>query len=221
MRRILLSLAMIAMVSTVAVGATRAYFSDTETSPNNTFTAGTLDLKVNNADSPVVTLIYDNMKPGDSTGYQVYCMRNAGTVTGTVSVEFGTVVNNENGTNTPEDIAEAKPFIGFTEGELGQYLKRAVGWGPCGWSVPSTVISDWSTGPTHSWGTPALNGTSGQTFTYGIPLTAGQEVGFFLKLELESDLKRWDGTTWYDVDDNIIQSDSAVFDMAFHLEQTP
>lgn len=46
MKRILLSLAMIAMVSTVAVGATKAYYADTETVLNNTFASGTLDLRL-------------------------------------------------------------------------------------------------------------------------------------------------------------------------------
>lgn len=46
MKKIILSLAIIAMVGTVAVGVTRSFFSDTETSTGNTFTAGAIDLKV-------------------------------------------------------------------------------------------------------------------------------------------------------------------------------
>ena len=46
MKKILLSLSMIAVVAVVGVGATGAFFSDTETSTNNTFTAGAIDLKV-------------------------------------------------------------------------------------------------------------------------------------------------------------------------------
>lgn len=221
MNKILASLAMIAVISSTAVGATQAYFSDTETSTGNTLAAGTLDLKVNDADSPVVVLSYSDMKPGDSTGYQVYCMKNTGSVTGTASVEFSAIINNENGANTPENIAETDPSIGFAEGELGQYLKRGFGWGPCNWSVPSIVLSDWQTGPAHPWGIPALNGVGGQTFTYSTPLNTNQEIGFFFKLDLENDLRRWDGTKWIDIDDNVIQSDSVVFDMSFHLDQTP
>lgn len=44
--RILGSLALIVFVGAVAVSATGAFFSDTETSTGNTFTAGSLDLKV-------------------------------------------------------------------------------------------------------------------------------------------------------------------------------
>jgi predicted ribosomally synthesized peptide with SipW-like signal peptide len=54
MKKIVLSLAVIAVVATVAVTATRAYFSDTATITGNTFTAGTLDLKIDrNIDSGV------------------------------------------------------------------------------------------------------------------------------------------------------------------------
>ncbi|MGI5841638.1 MAG: TasA family protein [Patescibacteria group bacterium] len=47
MKRILLSLAMIAVVGSTAVGATRAYFSSTATITENTFATGTLEVRVN------------------------------------------------------------------------------------------------------------------------------------------------------------------------------
>src|SRR3989344_4268242 len=46
MKKIILSLSVIAAVAAVVVGATTAFFSDTETSTSNTFTAGSIDLKV-------------------------------------------------------------------------------------------------------------------------------------------------------------------------------
>ncbi|MBT9168991.1 MAG: hypothetical protein DDT19_02343 [Syntrophomonadaceae bacterium] len=45
-KRILISLSVIGAVAAMAVGGTVAYFSDTEASRGNTFTAGTLDLKI-------------------------------------------------------------------------------------------------------------------------------------------------------------------------------
>ncbi len=48
MKKIILSLAMIAAMAALAVGATTAYFSDTETSSGNTFTAGAIDLAIAN-----------------------------------------------------------------------------------------------------------------------------------------------------------------------------
>ncbi|MDP2705064.1 MAG: SipW-dependent-type signal peptide-containing protein [bacterium] len=46
MKKILLSLGMISVVAVLAIGATGAFFSDTETSTGNTFTAGAVDLTV-------------------------------------------------------------------------------------------------------------------------------------------------------------------------------
>ena len=55
MKKIVLSLSMMAAVAMVAIGATGAFFSDTETSTGNTFTAGAIDLKVDS------TSHYNNM----------------------------------------------------------------------------------------------------------------------------------------------------------------
>lgn len=221
MKRLLLSLSMLGMASILAIGATTAYFSDTEVSSANTFTAGTLDLKVDDNDGPVVSFNVSNIAPGYTTGYQVYCLKNTGTIPGQPSVEFSAVTNSENGLFGPEAAVDSSA----DEGELGQYLKRTIGVGPCGWSVPSLVSSDWQTGPAHSWGTPGLNGLAGKRYFagptgYKFPvLREGESYGLFFKLELEEDLRKWDGTKWLDVNDNIIQSDSVTFDIMFHLEQ--
>jgi len=45
-KKILISLSVIAAVAAIAIGGTVAYFSDTETSSGNTFTAGSIDLKI-------------------------------------------------------------------------------------------------------------------------------------------------------------------------------
>ena len=46
MEKILISLAIIGVVAAIGIGATVAYFSDTEISTGNTFTAGSIDLTV-------------------------------------------------------------------------------------------------------------------------------------------------------------------------------
>ena len=46
MKKVLISLSAIVLVAAVAIGATVAFFSDTETSTGNTFTAGAIDLTV-------------------------------------------------------------------------------------------------------------------------------------------------------------------------------
>jgi len=55
MNKILLSLAIIAVVAAIGIGATVAYFSDTEASIGNTFTAGELDIQIDS------TCHYDGM----------------------------------------------------------------------------------------------------------------------------------------------------------------
>ncbi len=47
-KKILISLSLIGLVAAIAIGGTIAYFSDTETSIGNTFTAGAIDLKIDN-----------------------------------------------------------------------------------------------------------------------------------------------------------------------------
>lgn len=71
MKKILISASIVAAVAAVVVGATTAYFSDTETSQGNTFTAGSLDLIVyidDNPQNPLNGPIFSvpDMKPGDS-----------------------------------------------------------------------------------------------------------------------------------------------------------
>ncbi|RLG29440.1 hypothetical protein DRN97_11865 [Methanosarcinales archaeon] len=66
----LISVMCIALVAMTAGAGTLAYFSDTETSTGNTFTAGTLDLKISDGedwgDGVTATWTLSDMKPGDS-----------------------------------------------------------------------------------------------------------------------------------------------------------
>ncbi|MBS4031501.1 MAG: SipW-dependent-type signal peptide-containing protein [Clostridiales bacterium] len=106
----------------------------------------------------------------------------------------------------------------------GLELPHSMGWGPKGWTVPSRIHSQWQAGPPHPWGIPGLNGLGGKTYgTFGYLtndiLAPGQEVAFFLRVSLDSDLQRWDGTKWIDVPDNMIQGDSVDFTLTFKLDQ--
>ena len=87
MKKIILSLAVIAMVAAVGTMATVSYFSDTDVSENNTFTAGNMEIYVNENG------IYDNsttgnglpfnetnMSPGNSWGYNYAAVANKGSI---------------------------------------------------------------------------------------------------------------------------------------------
>ena len=258
--KILISVFVIGILAFSIGWGTYSYFSDTETSTGNTFTAGTINLEVTESTSFVITV--DNIAPGYDSGYYKWILKNVGTLPGKVSVTFSVITNNENGIEEPEQAAESQPYAS-SEGELGQYLKPGIhpdeipedlkqyvtiierndeegwfiaevseevdiggtiGWGPAGWSVPSRLYSQWQAGPPHPWGTPGLNGLGGNTYgTLGYLtddiLNPGQEVAFFFRVKLDSDLRLWDGTKWIDIDDNLIQGDSVTFSITFRLEQ--
>lgn len=82
MKKILIALmAVMITIGLVGIG-TYAYFSDTETSTGNIFTAGTLDIKLWGSDwedSVTGTWTFDNMAPGDVVEETLY-VRNAGSV---------------------------------------------------------------------------------------------------------------------------------------------
>lgn len=65
MKKALSSLLVIGVIGATAVGLSSAFFSDTETSSGNTFTAGTLDLTVDSEDNPPALIIVSDLKPGD------------------------------------------------------------------------------------------------------------------------------------------------------------
>ncbi len=76
MKKILISVSIIAAAAAVVVGATTAYFSDTETSTGNTFTAGTIDITMANQVVTLPTQIGD-IKPG-MTQYIDFDVNNVG-----------------------------------------------------------------------------------------------------------------------------------------------
>lgn len=90
--KIILSLSVIAAVAVIGVGGTIAYFTDTEASTNNTFTAGTLDLQVaanggSFASAPVALATVSNMQPGqENTTPYTLGFKNSGTIDGKVKI---------------------------------------------------------------------------------------------------------------------------------------
>ena len=77
MKKIAMSLSMIAFVSMLAVGVTAAYFTSTTTVTANTFSSGTLELRVNG--EPTVTgANFTAVAPGDMKVSPVYGIQNNG-----------------------------------------------------------------------------------------------------------------------------------------------
>ena len=102
----------IAIAAAVAVGGTVAYFSDTETSTGNTFTAGTLDLGLGNSSGTATTgSVTQTWKtgtawaPGNTEDKTLY-VKNSGTINATkIKVAFTETLTN--GTPTTVDDPKA------------------------------------------------------------------------------------------------------------------
>jgi predicted ribosomally synthesized peptide with SipW-like signal peptide len=207
MKKILLSLLTIALVSIVAVGATRAYFSDTETSVGNSFTAGTLDLKVDNQDDPsVVHITKSNMKPQAPWTYQGYnqqwILKNSGSLPGAISITVKNIKNIENGCIEPElGLSDITCGSGDDQGELGQYTW--VDWGNNGGSVTTPF-----TAPKHF---DPLN-TANNVVVTGPVLQPGDTYNAYMWLDFP---RRTDNM------ENLAQGDGMQFDVEFKLVQLP
>lgn len=202
MQKILLSLLTVGLVASVAFGATRAYFSDTETSTGNTFAAGTLDLKVDDAnDSNVVHVTLSNMKPGDTATYS-WTLKNAGSVAGKPWVEIKNVSNLENLVGEPEAVVDTT--IGADEGELGANLVAQIRDQSIGYvyymGSRFQTINAWEGKTVGKIAAPQLT----QEFS---SLGAGATDNVYFELSIDNTVG------------NIIQSDSLEFDVVFHLEQ--
>ena len=120
-----LTLAALLIIGIVG-GGTWAYFSDIETSQDNTLTAGTLNLQVGATDPCTESIdVGPNLKPGDSGNAADWPITNLGSVSGTLKVEIGSITNYENTRIEPEEAA-GDTTTGATEGELGDFLDTAV-----------------------------------------------------------------------------------------------
>ena len=115
MKKILISLMAIALVIGLVGAGTMAYFSDTETSSGNTFTAGTLDLTASATGMPFNV---GPMKPGDSGSGKI-ALTNAGTIgAAELDISMSTVINNDVSTAEPENDLGTNSGLGDLGGQL-------------------------------------------------------------------------------------------------------
>lgn len=148
MQRIILSLALIVIVGgVITFGATKAFFSDTETSAANTFTAGDIDLKIDNesyyngVSNPETSwsltdltiqkfFDFDDLKPNDygEDTISLHIDTNDAYMCANVTLTS----NNENGQTEPE--SEVDLTTGTSTGELAG-LVEFIWWGDDGDNV--------------------------------------------------------------------------------------
>jgi predicted ribosomally synthesized peptide with SipW-like signal peptide len=181
MKRIILSLAVIAVVAVVAVGATRAYFSDTVVASGNTFTSGTLSLKVDNDPSGDVynwvgsfsTPLnpFNSIKPGDK-GEQIVDIKKVGSVDGNATIKFDV-------TSPWNALPDNLNFVVTYDANHDGTFETPVASGPLtAWNHNTYIL-----GPITS--SETTDGTSGHTYTgkiasvkivWSVPTTAGNNI---------------------------------------------
>jgi len=102
-KKLLISLMSIAVVVALAGVGVYAYFSDTETSTGNTFTAGTLDLVVDDENPWASTVITTTCwAPGNTTSNVTITAKNTGCLDGDLFMNITAVTDAENGYTEPE-----------------------------------------------------------------------------------------------------------------------
>ena len=172
MKKILLSLSAIAIVGVIAVSATTALFSDTETSTGNTISAGTLDLKVDDNDlsgSALITVA--NAVPGGSD-FVTGNVSNAGSIPGTLSLAVTQTSNDDISSNEPE-AASTDTTLGAGEpGELCDAMQVQVEYGTT-LVYPFGSLSGISS---LSLGTLSAGASETYKLSYQIPDTIGNEI---------------------------------------------
>jgi predicted ribosomally synthesized peptide with SipW-like signal peptide len=101
-KKILLGMLMIGLISALAGAGVYSYFSDTETSTGNVFTAGTIDISIDPTSGQPVTLDgYVDLKPCQ-TGYTTTTITNDGPNSATVWKHITNVENREHGITDAE-----------------------------------------------------------------------------------------------------------------------
>ena len=200
MKRILMSLMTVALVSALIGGGIYAYFSDIETSAGNTFTAGTLDLNLDGVNTNVVKFTVSDVKPGDSGGGS-WTVANVGSIAGYLDLESISVSEAIGTTTDPE---EADEPTGVDTIQLGNYLMVHL-------FVDTNNNGSWDAGEADIFGTdaaPAAINTIAASYALDLSLAATGGTNYITLV--------WSVGTGTD---NRIQGDSVTLDITFELQQ--
>ncbi len=175
-RKILSSLMVIALAAMMVGLGTFAYYSDTEASTGNTFTAGTLDLRYavstdggtnwsawqNGTD---FSIVLGNLAPGNS-GTIIYRLSNVGSLAGYLDFENVTIVNTE-GLNPESETDITEP------GDLGANSIVSVTLG--GTPVYTGTVNGLATWDA-SYLIPASGGFVDYVLAWNIPTTVENDI---------------------------------------------
>jgi predicted ribosomally synthesized peptide with SipW-like signal peptide len=179
-KKILASIFVIGILALAIGWGTYSYFSDTETSSGNTFSAGTLDLKVDGKDNPLGAYFsVSDVKPGDSNSKGIV-LSNSGTLAGKAYIHFKNVVDSPGTTPEPE------PTPDYGELSKNLYIKVL---------VDSTIkaegyLSDIKSN-SYELGTIAGGGSLTVTIQWSIPSDVGNVImGDSVTFDIEFSLQQ-------------------------------
>ncbi|HMB65929.1 MAG TPA: TasA family protein, partial [Patescibacteria group bacterium] len=170
MKKILLSLSVIVAVAAVAVGATTAYFSDQAVSEGNTFSAGTLDLEIDeNHPSQDFNVEFANMIPGEWTEKQKLVLKNTGGMTQVIdSIQVSGLEENDRKTTLEDEQKMEQLWTGEEEtlGELNDPLQVKVNYD----SSDRAVF--------HAWAPEDYGATGDDLMTFAFDTSADGEADY-------------------------------------------
>ena len=220
---------LVLIASAFASAGTLAIYTDTETSTDNAFTAGILDLKVDDADSPVVPWEMGPMEPGDTyfTGFKT--LKNVGDVDGNLTITITNLVCRENGREEPEKAAGDPAGTQMDPDGFSQDTGNGELWD----QVLFSIVIDNGDG-THQAPTSWLDETIGlypdESSYYSIAVDSpivldadfdpDEEISIGLKITFIDDLNTPYGWILDGVSNNAAMGDSIEMDLVFDLVQT-
>lgn len=125
MKRIIISLAMIAAVGAVVIGATTAFFSDTEKSTGNTFSVGTIDISVDD-ENPWNSSWENYLDKPTQTNYLNFVIQNVGENPAKVWKKLTNVINGPGEATYPvgNAVCSSEPEYEEGGGFAGNYVER-------------------------------------------------------------------------------------------------
>lgn len=195
--------ALVAAAALVGAG-TYALYTSTVSTPGQSVEAGTLDLEFanNGLSNSVVSFPYavENAKPGESGSGKFVTVKNTGSLPAVVAVKIRKISDNDNGCNATELAADTTcGDPGAGDGELDANMDVTVN----GWTGAGTVLNGLAIG--ESALVSDLGGTEwDSTFLLAAGATSDQR-----------------SVSWSipSATGNIIQSDSASFEIVFEATQ--
>jgi len=203
MKKIIASTLVLIIALTGVIGATAAYFSDVGTSNGNTFTAGSLDLKVNGSDDNVRLFNLSDIHPEyivvpDSQPHSQYIITNTGTIKGYLNIKNIVVTNVENDCIGPEIAAGDEATS--SDGELGDFLNLRL------WV--DITEDGWISEGEATFYDGKINDLPSE-FLLNLEIPAGGTA------KIIGVISDW----WSSPNDNLAQTDSVTIDLTFTLDQ--